>query len=101
MVLFSPLHHINIIWQFGILRNGILNYKHMPRAIYQEEHQKIVERLKQARFDVGLDQVEVAEKLGRTQSYVSKIESGQRRFDVLQLKEFAKLYKKPINYFLE
>ena len=73
----------------------------MPRSIYQKEHQKIVERLKKARLEAGLGQVEVAGKLGRTQSYVSKIESGQRRFDVLQLKEFAKLYKKPIDYFIE
>lgn len=73
----------------------------MPRAIYQEEHKKIVERLKQARVESGLGQVEVAEKLGRTQSYVSKIESGQRRFDVLQLKEFAVLYRKPLEYFVK
>ncbi len=75
--------------------------KHMPRAIYNEEHQKIVERLKQARIESGLGQVEVAKKLGRTQSYLSKIESGQRRFDVLQLKEFAKLYKKPLDFFIK
>lgn len=73
----------------------------MPRAIYKEEHQKIVERLKEARLSAGLGQVEVAEKLGRTQSYVSKIESGQRRFDVLQLKEFAKVYKKDLGFFLK
>jgi len=42
----------------------------MPRAIYKEEHQKIVERLKTARIEAGLDQVEVAKKLGRTQSYL-------------------------------
>ena len=73
----------------------------MPRAIYQKEHKVIVERLKKARLEAGFGQVEVAEKLRRTQSYVSKIESGQRRFDVLQLKEFAKLYKKDIKYFIE
>jgi len=73
----------------------------MPRAIYQDDHKKIVERLKQARLETGLGQIEVAEKLGRTQSYVSKIESGQRRFDVLQLKEFAKIYKKDISYFIK
>jgi len=73
----------------------------MPRAIYKEEHQKIVECLKMARIDAGLDQAEVAKKLGKTQSYVSKIESGQRRFDVLQLKEFAKIYKKPLDYFVK
>lgn len=73
----------------------------MPRSIYKDEHQKIVERLKQARLDAGLGQVEVAKKLSRTQSYVSKIESGQRRFDVLQLKEFAKVYKKPLDFFVK
>jgi len=73
----------------------------MPRAIYKEEHKIIVERLKQARLDANLGQVEVAKKLGRTQSYVSKIESGQRRFDVLQLKEFAKVYKKPFDFFIK
>jgi len=30
-----------------------------------------------------------------------KNEFGQRRFDVLQLKEFAKLYKKPLDYFVK
>lgn len=73
----------------------------MPRAIYTKDHNEIVERLKEARIEIGLGQVEVAEKLGRTQSYISKIESGQRRFDVLQLKEFAKLYKKPLDFFVK
>ena len=73
----------------------------MPRAIYQNDHRKIVERLKRARLEAGLGQVEVAKKLGRTQFYLSKIESGQRRFDVLQLKEFAKLYKKSLDYFVK
>ncbi len=73
----------------------------MPRAIYKEEHQKIVKRLKKARFEAGLDQAQAAKAIGRTQSYISKIESGQRRFDVLQLKEFARLYKKPLDYFVK
>jgi transcriptional regulator with XRE-family HTH domain len=73
----------------------------MPRAIYTNEHLAIVNKLKQARAESGLGQVDVAEKLGRTQSYISKIESGQRRFDVLQLKEFAKLYKKSLDFFVK
>ena len=32
---------------------------------------------------------------------ISKIEAGQRRIDVIQLKEFAKAYKKPLDYFLK
>ena len=88
------------IWHFGIRHNGIYD-DDMPRTVNNDEHMKIVERLKEARLEAGFDQVEVAKKLGRTQSYVSKIESGQRRFDVLQLKEFAKLYKKSLDFFIK
>ena len=72
----------------------------MKKTIYSAEHKHIIEKLRQARFGANLDQAQVADKLGRTQSYISKIESGQRRVDLVQLKEFAKIYKKPINYFL-
>jgi len=73
----------------------------MQGNLYSKEHKTIVERLKKARQEAGLDQIDVAEKLGRSQSYLSKIESGQRKIDVIQLKKFAKLYKKDINYFLK
>ncbi len=73
----------------------------MQKTIYSKDHNEIVVRLKKARFEAGLRQAQVAKKLGKTQSYVSKIESGQRRFDVLQLKEFAKLYKKSLDFFVK
>lgn len=73
----------------------------MPREIYIKDHNEIVARLKAARVESGLGQIEVAKKLGRTQSYLSKIESGQRRFDVLQPKEFARIYKKDISFFIK
>jgi len=38
--------------------------------------------------------------LKKTQSYISKIESGQRRLDIIQLKSFAKIYKKDLEYFI-
>ena len=34
-------------------------------------------------------------------SHVSKIEAGQRRIDIVTLKEFARIYKKPMDYFLK
>jgi hypothetical protein len=33
-------------------------------------------------------------------SFVSKIESGERRVDVVELNELARLYRKPLNFFL-
>src|SRR3989344_3385715 len=73
----------------------------MTKAIYSKDHKYIVERLKRARQEAGLDQIEVAKLLGKTQSHVSKVEAGQRRIDIIALKEFARIYKKPMDYFLK
>lgn len=73
----------------------------MPKAIYSKDHKYIVEQLKKARKEASLEQAEVAKLLGKTQSHVSKVEAGQRRIDIVALKEFAKIYKKQIDYFLK
>jgi transcriptional regulator with XRE-family HTH domain len=73
----------------------------MGKTIYSEDHQTLVSKLIKARKERGLRQGYVAKLLGRTQSYVSKIEAGQRRVDIIQLKEFAKIYKKNINFFVK
>jgi transcriptional regulator with XRE-family HTH domain len=73
----------------------------MATTIYSKEHRMLVERLKKARKGAGLDQEAVAKLLGVTQSYISKMESGQRRIDIVQLKRFARVYRKKIDYFLK
>lgn len=73
----------------------------MSKSIFTKDHQYMVEQLKKARQDMGFDQVTVAKKLGRTQSYLSKIESGQRRIDIVTLKEFAKIYQKSLDFFVK
>ncbi len=73
----------------------------MAKAIYTKEHKILVERLRRARKEAGLDQEDVAKLLGVTQSSISKIESGQRRIDLIQLKRFARIYRKDITYFLK
>lgn len=72
----------------------------MEKSIHSKEYKVVLQRLKKARLEAGLTQVEVAKKLGHHQSYISKIESGERRVDVVELKRIATLYKKSINYFL-
>ncbi len=59
---------------------------------YSTEHQALVERLIDARKKSGLTQVEVAEKLNQSQSYISKIENNQKKIEVIELKRLAKLY---------
>ena len=73
----------------------------MSKTIYSKDHKFLVEQLKEARIEADLDQERAAELLGKTQSFISKIEAGQRRIDVIQLKEFAKAYKKSLNYFIK
>ena len=73
----------------------------MTKVIYSKDHRFIVEQLKKARKEAGLDQVEVAKLLGKTQSHVSKVEAGQRRIDIVALKEFSKLYKKALDFFIQ
>lgn len=72
----------------------------MKKTIYTDEHRLLVKKLVEARLKAGLNQEDVAKRLGKTQSYVSKFESGQRRIDLVQLRTLATLYKKPLSHFL-
>ena len=52
----------------------------------------MIKRLESTRLDRRMRQVDVAESLGRHQSYVSKIENCERRLDIAELKEFLSIY---------
>ena len=73
----------------------------MNKSIYKDDYKFLIKKLKQARLETGLTQKDVSEILNKSQSYISKVEIGQLRIDVIQLKEFAELYKKDIGYFLK
>ena len=73
----------------------------MIKSIYTKEYAYFVERLRKARIEAGLTQVQVAKKLGRPQSHISNVESGQQRVDVVELQRFAKIYGKNVEYFIK
>ena len=50
----------------------------MTKVIFSKDHKYTVEQLKKAR-----------------------LEAGQRRLDITQLKEFAKIYKKDLSFFIK
>jgi len=56
---------------------------------YSPRSERFRELLRQARVDAGLTQVELAEKLGKPQSYVSKAELGERKLDFLETLDFC------------
>jgi len=52
----------------------------------QESLQRL---LRQIRLEAGLRQVDLANRLGRHQSFVSKYESGEKRLDILELRQIC------------
>ena len=58
----------------------------MSRSTHNTDYQLLLSILKTARKRVGVSQVELAERLGNTQAFVSK---GERRIDAVELVEFA------------
>jgi len=72
----------------------------MKKTIHLQEYKQVVEKLKKVREEAGLTQKQVATRLKKPQSYISKVEAGEQRIDVIELKFFANLYKKSIDYFL-
>jgi transcriptional regulator with XRE-family HTH domain len=69
-------------------------------TIDQAEYRIMADRLRQAREKSGLTQDEVAEELRKPQSFVSKVENGDRRIDPVELCYFAALYGKSITWFV-
>ena len=69
--------------------------------MHAKEYQVTIKRLKEARLALGLKQGDVATKIDKPQSYISKIERGERRIDVAELSILARIYKKDINYFIK
>jgi transcriptional regulator with XRE-family HTH domain len=69
-------------------------------TIYNSAYKLVVARLKEAREGAGLTQQDVAKKLRRPQSYVSRVEAGQHKLGLVELVQFAHLYEHPLEYFI-
>ncbi len=52
-------------------------------------------------MEAGLTQQQVSELLEKPQSYVAKCEAGERRIDLIELLEFARIYGKPVTFFAD
>ncbi|MCE9562465.1 MAG: helix-turn-helix transcriptional regulator [Planctomycetes bacterium] len=64
----------------------------MKKSQHTSEYKRLTDALRQAREIAGLTQADVAKKLRVYASFVSKVESGERRIDVIELKQFCRAY---------
>jgi len=63
----------------------------MTSSLHTQRYQVFRALLVEAREKAGLTQVEVAARLGKPQSYVSKYERGERRLDFTEFVELAEV----------
>lgn len=63
----------------------------MQKSVHSEQYKKVLDWLIAARKDAGLTQQQVADQLGKPQSFVAKYEGGERRLDIVEFVEIAKL----------
>ena len=62
----------------------------MPKSLFTPAYASFVEVLTQARKRAGLSQVELAARLAKAQSFVSRVETGERRVDVVEFCAIAR-----------
>ena len=70
------------------------------KTIYTPPYELIVAKMREARLASGLSQEDLADRLGRTQLWVSRTERGERRADLLEWIEFMLGCDADINAFL-
>lgn len=59
------------------------------KSIFSDEYQIFIDFIKLKRTEKGLTQLDLANKLGVTQSFISKCERGERRLDLIETRKIA------------
>ncbi|WP_055003287.1 helix-turn-helix domain-containing protein [Pseudomonas coronafaciens] len=65
----------------------------MTKAIYRREHEIFLQVLKRIRVESGMTQAQCSAGLGRPQSFMSDVERGVRRLDMVQLRDLCLVLK--------
>ncbi|AWZ02490.1 helix-turn-helix protein [Rhodobiaceae bacterium] len=60
------------------------------KSFHTQEYADLIQGLIEARKSAGLTQQEVADALGKPQSYVAKIEGCERRLDIAEFVDYAR-----------
>lgn len=73
----------------------------MIKSLYRDETRVLLRLLKQCRKEAGLTQADFAKCLDRPQSFVSDIERGLRRLDLIQLRDICAIFGISLSAFVQ
>jgi transcriptional regulator with XRE-family HTH domain len=72
----------------------------MEKSLFSKKYRIFLGQLRKARVAARLTQTGLAERLGETQSFISKVERGERRLDVVELHAFCRALRMPFPTFI-
>ena len=61
----------------------------MAKSLRSERHGRLILLIAEARRQQGLTQAQLADAIGRPQSFIAKLESGERRLEVIEFIDLA------------
>lgn len=70
------------------------------RSIQDPRYQDLIKKLIELRESKNVTQVELAQRLGKPQSYVSKVEILERRLDVIELMDWLNALNTDLSSFI-
>ncbi len=68
----------------------------MKKSIISKDYILFLAFLKKTRRDAGVTQEQLAKKLKATQSFLSKVERGERRLDFIELRKWLRALGVPV-----
>ena len=65
------------------------------------EYKLVGNKVKKARREKGITQEKFAEELGVSVSFISQVESGDKKFNLTRISEVSQILEKPVGYFID
>lgn len=73
----------------------------MQKSLYSKENDLLLQLLVQVRVEAGVPQVELAARLDEVQPWISRVERGVRRLDLVELLLWCEALGVPLSTFIQ